>query len=134
MINDTMSPLLVFEPFKGVLLDYLDCQQCHSGRFREDIFLDLSLPIDGVHSLEESLQKFITPEILSEGNQVNCSQCGTKQDFKKGLRFKKLPPLLIIQLKRFHFDWALNRRIKLSHKVTFPKVLDMAPLLDAQTS
>ena len=71
---------------------------------------------------------------MCEGNQVMCNQCGKKQDFKKGLKFKKLPPLLIIQLKRFHFDWALNRRIKLSHKVSFPKDLDMSPFINSDGS
>eukprot|EP01084_Bolivina_argentea_P052315 96099_1 len=115
---------------QGVLLDYLDCQECHSDRSRQDIFLDLSLTIENINTLQDAIQKFITPEIMSEGNQVNCHQCDKKQDFKKGLKFKKLPPLLFIQLKRFHFDWQINRRVKLSHKLTFPKEIDMSTYID----
>ena len=50
---------------------------------------------------------------MSGGNQVMCNNCNKKQDFKKGLKFKKLPPLLFVQLNRFQFSWEINRRIKL---------------------
>eukprot|EP01084_Bolivina_argentea_P094106 169183_1 len=90
------------------------------------MFLDLSLTINGLCTLEDAIKKCITPEIMCEGNQVNCYECNTKQDFTKGLKFKKLSSLLIIQLKRFIFNWDINRRIKVRHKVTFPKELDIS--------
>lgn len=45
-----------------------------------------------------------------------CDQCKKKVDALKGLRFKKLPYLLTMQLKRFDFDYDTMRRIKLNSR------------------
>ena len=45
----------------------------------------------------------------------------------KGVRPSKLPPLLMLQLKRFTFDFATLRRKKLNHRVAFPLCLNLGP-------
>lgn len=40
---------------------------------------------------------------------------------------KTLPNLLVIQLKRFDYDWERNRALKFDDYFRFPKVLDMEP-------
>ncbi len=42
---------------------------------RPDTFLDMSLDIHEVSSVEEALDKFVTPEILSDSSQWKCSKC-----------------------------------------------------------
>lgn len=48
-------------------------------------------------------------------------------DANKGLQLADLPYILTLQLKRFDFDYTTMRRIKITERVTFPEVLDLAP-------
>ena len=41
--------------------------------------------------------------------------------------FKKLPPILAIQLKRFDYDWERETPIKFNDYFEFPRELDMEP-------
>ena len=41
--------------------------------------------------------------------------------------FKKLPPVLAIQLKRFDYDWERETPIKFNDYFEFPRELDMEP-------
>ena len=62
--------------------------------------MDVQLVIDGVASLEEALENYGKPELLSGTNQYSCGACGQKVDAAKGLAFTELPSILNIQLKR----------------------------------
>ena len=42
--------------------------------------------------------------------------------------------LCVSTKQRFYFDWQLNRRVKLGHRVTFPKVLDMSKWVTGATT
>lgn len=77
----------------------------------------------------ESLKAFVTPEKLEEPNQYECSKCKEKRDAHKGLKFKKLPYLLTLQLKRFDFDYSTMHRIKLNDRMEFPTELDLNDLI-----
>jgi ubiquitin carboxyl-terminal hydrolase 9/24 len=41
--------------------------------------------------------------------------------------FKKLPPVLAIQLKRFDYDWERETPIKFNDYFEFPRELNMEP-------
>ena len=43
---------------------------------------------------------------------------------------RELPPVLNLQLNRFHFDMQYNRKKKLNSALYFPDVLDMAEYLE----
>ena len=135
VLFDAVSKALKHDPdylnrlCEGKFIDYLDCQVCHFDRFRQDVFLDLSVNIQDMSSLDEALKGFVLPETMDGGNQVFCDNCNQKQNFKKGLKFSTLPPLLFIQLKRFTFDLMTMRRKKLGQKVIFPDTLDMSQYL-----
>ena len=50
-----------------------------------------------------------------------------KVDTVKRTCFKKLPPVLAIQLKRFDYDWEREMPIKFNDYFEFPRELDMEP-------
>ncbi len=50
-----------------------------------------------------------------------------KVDTIKRTCFKKLPPILAIQLKRFDYDWERETPIKFNDYFEFPRELDMEP-------
>eukprot|EP01113_Clastostelium_recurvatum_P032973 TRINITY_DN4306_c0_g1_i6.p1 TRINITY_DN4306_c0_g1~~TRINITY_DN4306_c0_g1_i6.p1 ORF type:complete len:1027 (-),score=234.69 TRINITY_DN4306_c0_g1_i6:35-3115(-) len=128
--QDTMS---INNLFQGHLEDYITCQTCGQGSRRVDAFTDVPLVVRGMSSVQDALVMFNTPEILDGDNKYSCSTCGSKQDAQKGLRLVDLPPLLTLQLKRFDYDPATWRRVKLNTRMTFPMELGMAPYLATHT-
>jgi hypothetical protein len=56
-------------------------------------------------SIEQSLQSFVTPEILSGSNAYRCDACHQRCEASKGLKFTRLPYMLCLQLNRFYFDY-----------------------------
>ncbi|ETW00119.1 hypothetical protein H310_07533 [Aphanomyces invadans] len=130
-LKGTPTEHLVNDLYQGQLKDYVQCASCGNESSRLDNFLDLSLVIrpfgstQMMQSVEEAIEYFLKPEVLSGENQWDCSKCAKKQDAIKGLKFSKLPYLLALQLKRFDFDYTTFNRIKLNNEVRFPKYLNM---------
>uniref|UniRef100_F1KVS2 Ubiquitin carboxyl-terminal hydrolase n=1 Tax=Ascaris suum TaxID=6253 RepID=F1KVS2_ASCSU len=68
--------------------------------------------------INECFHLFTRQELLSDGNLWYCSRCKEHQHATKKLDLWKLPPVLIIHLKRFHFTrWS---REKIDIPVEFP--------------
>ena len=76
-------------------------------------------------SVEEALDFFVKPETLTDGNKVECDVCGKKTESVKGLQLAELPEILLLQLKRFDFDYNTMQRVKLNDAVSFPLWLNM---------
>ncbi|KAG7401031.1 Ubiquitin carboxyl-terminal hydrolase 47 [Phytophthora boehmeriae] len=129
--KDTVNENLVNDLYQGALKDYVQCCECKYESSRIDNFLDLSLVIrpfgstEMMKTVEEAIELFLRPELLNKENQWMCDRCKVKRDAIKGLKFSKLPYVLMLQLKRFDFDYTTMNRIKLHNEVTFPKYLDM---------
>ncbi|KAL7687268.1 putative Ubiquitin domain, papain-like cysteine peptidase superfamily [Plasmopara halstedii] len=127
----TVNESLVNDLYQGSLKDYVQCYECRYESSRIDNFLDLSLVIrpfgstEMMKTVEEAIELFLRPEVLKDENQWMCDRCKVKRNAIKGLKFSKLPYILMLQLKRFDFDYATMNRIKLHNEVTFPKYLDM---------
>jgi ubiquitin C-terminal hydrolase len=107
---------------QGTLLDYVKCHECGTVREKRDAFMDLSLVIRPFgappnKSVEEALDYFVKPEMMSGSDKVECEVCGTKTDSVKGLRLASLPDILLLQLKRFDFDYNTLQRVKLNDYV-----------------
>eukprot|EP00727_Mastigamoeba_balamuthi_P006595 m51a1_g2556 putative peptidase c19 family ubiquitinyl hydrolase (1045) ;mRNA; f:324034-328280 len=115
--------------YRGSLEDYTTCSECHSTRSREDPFFDLQLPVRGLGTLEDSIRRFCEPEQMRGENRVSCPTCGRATDSLKGLRIKELPRLLTLQLKRFDFDPATYRRVKINTRLEYPAVLDLSHIV-----
>ena len=126
------SPLanMVNDLYQGQMTDQIECKECGHVSARMDTFLDLQLVIRGSKTVEECLDRFVEQELMDGDNQYSCEPCGKKVDALKGLKLKKLPYLLTLQLMRFDYDWNLDRRIKLNDEVSFPLFLDMNPYVD----
>eukprot|EP01117_Protostelium_nocturnum_P015890 TRINITY_DN6199_c0_g2_i2.p1 TRINITY_DN6199_c0_g2~~TRINITY_DN6199_c0_g2_i2.p1 ORF type:complete len:1212 (+),score=538.97 TRINITY_DN6199_c0_g2_i2:118-3753(+) len=140
VLKGTEQENLINELYQGEMKDYVTCLECGNESSRTDKYLDVPLVIKGfgeekaIGSVEEALQKFVTPEDLSGENQYNCEKCGKKVDAKKGLKFTSFPYLLTLQLKRFDFDYQSMKRKKLNDKVTFPHILDLNSFLGEDNS
>lgn len=70
-------------------------------------------------SLEECLDLFLEKEYLEEENQmIHCSRCKTSRNFFKKYDFDRMPPVLILNIKRFKF--AKMYKKKIDNLIEFP--------------
>ncbi|KAL6042819.1 Ubiquitin carboxyl-terminal hydrolase 47 [Balamuthia mandrillaris] len=120
---------IVQELYEGKMIDYVKCRECGYQSSREDKYLDISLDIHNTSSLEQALDRFVTPEILSGTSQWRCSGCNNLVDAEKGLKPQTFPYVLMIQLKRFDYNWNTETRVKLNHYVQFPMILNVKKYL-----
>lgn len=121
--------------YEGVVVDYVICQECLTKREKKELFLDLSLNVQGCATLKETMQRYVMEELLSGNDQYNCEKCAKKVDAKKGYRFQKLPAVLTLQLARFTFDYNTMGRVKDNREVLFESSMDLSHLMeDAKNS
>ncbi|XP_037071034.1 ubiquitin carboxyl-terminal hydrolase 24-like [Pollicipes pollicipes] len=112
--------------FEGTFCDQKICQDCPHRYEREETFNALNLAVKS-GSLQESLQQFVREEIMDGDNSYFCDKCGKKREAVKRTLIKSLPPVLVIQLKRFGYDWLAGHSIKFDGFFQFPFTLDMGP-------
>eukprot|EP01064_Diplonema_japonicum_P003449 TRINITY_DN1221_c2_g1_i1.p1 TRINITY_DN1221_c2_g1~~TRINITY_DN1221_c2_g1_i1.p1 ORF type:complete len:1383 (+),score=340.81 TRINITY_DN1221_c2_g1_i1:127-4275(+) len=112
--------------FEGTLSDYIECKVCGERRERVDTFQDVTVTVKDTTSLEEALEKFVEVEEMTGGNSIFCDKCAKNQDSMKGLRFKTLPPILTVQMRRFDFDFTTLKREKVYDDVQIPHVLNLS--------
>eukprot|EP00927_Polykrikos_kofoidii_P039322 TRINITY_DN33726_c0_g1_i1.p1 TRINITY_DN33726_c0_g1~~TRINITY_DN33726_c0_g1_i1.p1 ORF type:complete len:580 (-),score=85.32 TRINITY_DN33726_c0_g1_i1:199-1788(-) len=112
--------------FRGHLRSEISCLRCQYSSMKFDPFMCLSLPI--VHSsgapiftLGDCFNEFVTEERLEGSEQWFCKRCQSSVDARKQLALWKIPPVLLVHLKRFRFDAGLAGPSvrKLGHRVEF---------------
>ena len=96
------------------------------------MFLDISLPIrnefgTGVtnSSLEMALENYLKPDVLEGENQYMCGACNQKRDALKGLKIDVCPAVICINFNRFTLDYETFQRVKVTDRVSFPRILNM---------
>lgn len=116
--------------FEGCLRSSIYCSDCRDdGKTTFDPMMDLSLNIKNKRTLSECLKSFHKGEQLTDFN-YNCHKCGSTHNPIKQLTIAKLPPVLVLQLKRFEHLMNGNS-IKINDSVEFPIYLNMSPFLHA---
>eukprot|EP00051_Salpingoeca_urceolata_P012257 m.152028 g.152028 ORF g.152028 m.152028 type:complete len:1363 (+) comp17429_c0_seq5:284-4372(+) len=118
---------LIDSLYTGCFCNLVQCLQCGTVSERVESFHDLTVPLYGVDSLEQCLQRYTEMELLEGDNRYSCSNCDTLVDAYKGLRLRTLPTILTLSLNRFTYDWDRDVRVKDNSKVEFPLELNMAP-------
>uniref|UniRef100_A0A671UP67 Ubiquitin carboxyl-terminal hydrolase n=1 Tax=Sparus aurata TaxID=8175 RepID=A0A671UP67_SPAAU len=135
-INGTAS--VVTSNFGGILQNEVNCLICGTESRKFDPFLDLSLDIPSQFrqkrskdqepgptcTLRDCLHSFTDLEELDETELYYCHKCKKRQKSTKKFWIQKLPKVLCLHLKRFH--WTAFLRNKVDTYVEFPlRGLDM---------
>ena len=105
------------------------CSGCHNSSQTHSKFYELDLHIQGHKTLEDSITDFLHEEKLEGDNQYMCSTCCRKQNAKRAIQLKRLPPILNLQLLRFVFDKKTGHKKKLNGFIQFPETLDMSKFM-----
>lgn len=127
---------VIDELYQGINNDYIRCKNCGFESKRDSKFFDMQLPISNPFeniqntSIEQALKGLLDIEVLTGDNKYLCPQCQSKQDAEKGMKFGKVPKILMLQLQRFTIDYQTFNRKKLNDEVTFPLILNVNPFLD----
>jgi len=88
---------------------------------------------EDVVTLQRCFEWFTEAEQLSEDDAVYCSSCKAHRRVFKKVEFWSLPPVLVVQLKRFEHNGPQRRR--LGNKVRFPlEGLDLSHLWSSGAS
>lgn len=105
------------------------CSGCQNSSQTHSKFYELDLHIQGHKTLEDSITDFLHEEKLEGDNQYMCSTCCSKQNAKRAIQLKRLPPILNLQLLRFVFDKKTGHKKKLNGFIQFPETLDMSKFM-----
>jgi len=84
---------------------------------------DVGLQQNSSVDIQRCVDFYLDPEHLVRDNQYFCSNCNKKCDAKRELFFKKLPPVLNVQLARYVFDRETLAKRKVKTKVLLPNEL-----------
>ncbi|XP_031420691.1 ubiquitin carboxyl-terminal hydrolase 3 isoform X2 [Clupea harengus] len=129
-INGTST--VVTSIFGGILQSEVNCLICGTESRKLDPFLDLSLDIPSQFRIKRSkdqepgptctlrdcLRSFTELEELDETELYMCYKCKKRQKSTKKFWVQKLPKVLCLHLKRFH--WTAYLRNKVDTYVEFP--------------
>lgn len=92
---------------------------------RIEIFQSIILQVKNKKNIDESLEAFISGEMMEGENSYNCEKCEKKVTALKRQCFKKLPNVLTLVLKRFEYDYDTMQKNKINDYCEFPLELNM---------
>jgi len=110
--------------FRGTYTNYVKCVDVADISLRDEVFYDLQLPVKGCPDMYAAFDEYVKEETLDGENQYHSERFG-KQDAKKGVAFKCLPPVLSLHLRRFEYDFATDAMNKINDEFAFPRDLDL---------
>ncbi|XP_053969324.1 ubiquitin carboxyl-terminal hydrolase 8 isoform X1 [Anastrepha ludens] len=123
---------LILHLFYGQIKSTVKCVDCNKESATYECFSNLSLELPSnanVCFLTQCMDMYFSGELI---HGWNCPNCKKKRDAVKKLDISKLPPVLVIHLKRFYADTDAvgNSYKKKQNYVRFPlENLDMTPYI-----
>eukprot|EP00429_Kryptoperidinium_foliaceum_P000294 CAMPEP_0176021834 /NCGR_PEP_ID=MMETSP0120_2-20121206/10614_1 /TAXON_ID=160619 /ORGANISM="Kryptoperidinium foliaceum, Strain CCMP 1326" /LENGTH=418 /DNA_ID=CAMNT_0017354961 /DNA_START=78 /DNA_END=1330 /DNA_ORIENTATION=- len=115
--------------FQGQLRSSLTCSSCSHRARRFEAFLYLTVPVErrgSMNSVVQAIEKYLESEELSGDERWLCPKCKRKVDASKKIDIWKLPPVLVLHLKRFEFDPRRMRFGKIDKHLTCPLTIDLS--------
>ncbi|KAJ9103206.1 hypothetical protein QFC21_002629 [Naganishia friedmannii] len=95
---------LIVDLFQGQYRNRMECLTCHKTSTTYDAFMYLSLPVpQGKQKvvLYQLIDNFVQTEVMENDDAWNCPRCKVPRKATKSLSIARLPPVLLIHLKRF---------------------------------
>uniref|UniRef100_A0A8K9V907 Ubiquitin carboxyl-terminal hydrolase n=1 Tax=Oncorhynchus mykiss TaxID=8022 RepID=A0A8K9V907_ONCMY len=106
--------------FQGQFKSTVQCLTCHRKSRTFETFMYLTLPLASTNkcSLQDCLKLFSKEEKMTDQNKVFCRHCKALRDSVKKLEIWKVPPIILVHLKRFSYEGRWKQ--KLQTTVDFP--------------
>lgn len=112
--------------FKGVIVQKIQCLNVDYVSESVEEFIDLQLDVKGCGNIYCSLDKYVEAVYLKGDIQYDAEGYG-KQDAVKVVKFRKLPSVLQIQLKRFEYNQNRGMMTKVNEKFEFYPEINLNP-------
>jgi len=122
---------------EGILENNIEVNKINYKSMNEENFFFLQLDIENNKTLDECLEHFFKEEELTGDNKYQyIDRFNNKQlyDATKFYKFKKIPNILFIQLKRFKYDLESNNFNKINNGISFKEEIDLSDYLDSRKS
>ncbi|XP_056392496.1 ubiquitin carboxyl-terminal hydrolase 40 isoform X2 [Hyla sarda] len=130
-LEGTSGHNLIKNLYHGTIVNRIQCQECGHVSERQEDFLDLTVAVKDMNSLEESLYSmYVEEEIFDGDNLYRCGACDRLVPAAKSAKLGKLPPFLTISLLRFNFDFTKCERYKETSRYSFPTRLNIRPFCE----
>ncbi|XP_041669120.1 ubiquitin carboxyl-terminal hydrolase 40 [Cheilinus undulatus] len=127
----TSGSTLIHRLYHGTIVNSIVCKECGNVSQRQEDFLDLTVCVCGVSSLEEALWNMFVEEEMFEGNNLyRCAGCDRLVTAAKSAKLKKLPPFMTMSLLRFSFDFTKCERYKETGRYSFPLTINLRPFCE----
>eukprot|EP01129_Flabellula_baltica_P007710 TRINITY_DN3013_c0_g2_i1.p1 TRINITY_DN3013_c0_g2~~TRINITY_DN3013_c0_g2_i1.p1 ORF type:complete len:326 (-),score=50.47 TRINITY_DN3013_c0_g2_i1:1197-2174(-) len=120
--------------FQGVVNYGTKCLMCEEVTQSEEMFFDLCLDVDDNTSVSYCLSNYFSSEKMRGSEKYYCESCCCRQEAERYTRVKKLPKILIIQLKRFKYNERQDKFVKIPHRVVFPEYLRILQTIEQNDS
>ena len=117
--------------FEGRIQTHVKCVNVQYESFKDETFYDIQLPIKNHPDITTAFTSFTDNELLTGINKYETTLYG-KQDAHKRQYFTSFPRVLVIQLKRFHFNNTTKQMEKLNNKFVFTDDLDLSSFASQQ--
>ncbi|XP_028999716.1 ubiquitin carboxyl-terminal hydrolase 8 isoform X2 [Betta splendens] len=115
-----LNESIIVALFQGQFKSTVQCLTCHRKSRTFETFMYLSLPLASTSkcSLQDCLRLFSKEERLTDNNKVFCRHCKYHRDSTKKLEIWKVPPIVLVHLKRFSYEGRWKQKLQTS--VDFP--------------
>uniref|UniRef100_A0A3Q3JIP8 Ubiquitin carboxyl-terminal hydrolase 8 n=1 Tax=Monopterus albus TaxID=43700 RepID=A0A3Q3JIP8_MONAL len=111
-----LNESIIVALFQGQFKSTVQCLTCHCKSRTFETFMYLSLPLASTSkcSLQDCLRLFSKEERLTDNNKVFCRHCKAHRDSTKKLEIWKVPPILLVHLKRFSYEGRWKQKLQTS--------------------
>lgn len=113
--------------YGGQIVQQIKSKECPHISERIEPFSAIQCDISGKTTLMESLDAYVSGEVMAGDNKYSCTSCGCYVEAVKRACLKDIPANLIFHLKRFDYDVMTGLRSKINDRFEFPRDIDMSP-------
>ncbi|KAF9427307.1 Ubiquitin carboxyl-terminal hydrolase 36, partial [Podila epigama] len=112
---------VIHQIFGGYFQNNVKCIECEQESNTFEPFLDISVDIKGVESIQKALRDYTRVETMAKPNQYHCDKCNMLVDARKQMTIYEAPKILTVHLKRF-----TNSGQKIKQHIKFETKLDLS--------
>ena len=94
---------------------------------KEEPFFAITLDIKNKKNIMEALDLYVKPDVLEGDNKYHCEKYERKVNASRRSYLEKLSNTVIINLKRFEFDYNSMQRFKVNDYCEFPMHINFKP-------
>lgn len=110
--------------FQGVIEYSTICKDCENTSLRQEHFMEFMVPLQ-CKTLEQCIKVYGREEELKGDNQYFCSYCDSKKDATRSWKFKKLPPVMNIQVARYAYNYQYGTKQKVMRELSLEATLHL---------